>query len=104
MENICGSEIHSSFVPTGEPTETQSILRTMTLVGSQVEWLASGLSQAIAEKLEEIRESYRQGRMCEAYTHLQRLREEKYWDLLDQPLRGRILRTLGAYVPDFSDT
>jgi len=98
VENICGSELHSSLVPTGEPTETQSLLRTMAFVGSQVERLASGLSRGIAEKLEEIRESYREGRVREAYIYLQKLREEHYWDILEQALRGRILRTLGVYV------
>lgn len=98
VENICGTELHSSLVPTGEPAETQSILRTMAFVGSQVERLASGLSRGIAEKLEEIRESYREGRVREAYTHLQKLRKEGHWDILEQSLRGRILRTLAAYV------
>jgi hypothetical protein len=98
VENICGSEIRSSSVPTGQPTEAPSILRTMAFVGSQVELLASGLSKGIAEKLEEIRERYREGRTREAYTHLQKLREEGYWGILEQSLRGRILRTLAAYV------
>jgi len=98
VENICGGGIHSSLVSIGEPTGTQSILKTMAFVGSQVEWLASGLSTSIAERLEEIREKYREGRVHEAYTHLQKLRDEKYWVILDQPLRARILRTLGAYV------
>jgi len=98
VENICGPELHSSLVPTGEPAETQSILRTMAFVGSQVERLASGLSRGIAEKLEEIRESYREGRVREACAHLQKLRKEEYWDILEQSLRGRMLRTLAAYV------
>jgi hypothetical protein len=98
VENICGSEVHSSHVSIEEPTETQSILRTMTFVGSQVERLASGLSKTIEEKLEEIRERYREGRAREAYTHLQKVREEGYWDILEESLRGRILRTLAAYV------
>lgn len=98
VENICGGEIHSSLVSTGEPTDAQSILRTMAFVGSKVERLASGFSKAIAEKLEEIRESYREGRVREAYIHLHKLREQEYWDILEQSLRGRILRTLAAYV------
>jgi hypothetical protein len=98
VENICGSEIRSSFVPTGQPTEVPSILRTMAFVGSQVERLASGLSRGIEEKLEGIRECYREGCVREAYTHLQKLRQEEYWDILEQSLRGRILRTLASYV------
>ena len=103
VENICGSAIHSSHVSIVEPTETQAILRTMTFVGSQVERLASGLSKEIAGKLEEIRERYREGRAREAYTHLQNVLEEEYWDILEQSLRGRILRTLASYVLDIDD-
>jgi hypothetical protein len=54
----------------------------MAFVGSQVERLASGLSRGIAEKVEEIRESYREGRVREVYIHLQKLREEEHWDVL----------------------
>jgi hypothetical protein len=48
--------------------------------------------------LEKIRETYREGRVREAYAPLQKLREEGYWDILEQSLRGRILRTLVGYV------
>jgi hypothetical protein len=94
VENICGFRIPSP----SDPLESQAILKMMALAGSQVERLASGLSKATAEKLEEIRESYREGRVRQAYTRLQELQEEGYWGVLEPSLQGRIMRTLAAYA------
>jgi hypothetical protein len=45
----------------------------MELLSTQIARLSSGLSKAIAAQLEEIRESYREGKRREAYARVQAL-------------------------------
>jgi hypothetical protein len=70
----------------------------MELLSTQIERLSSGLSKAVAEQLEEIRESYREGKRHEAYTRVRALRQEESWNLLEKPLQTRILRILATYA------
>ena len=95
VTNICGRVTPAAPEPIGIPPR---LPLTIELLSTQVERLSSGLSKAVAAQLDEIRESYREGRRREAYARVQALRQEESWDILEKPLQARILRILATYI------
>jgi hypothetical protein len=95
VTNICGRVTRAAPEPIGGPS---GLPLTIELLSTQVGRLSSVLSKAVAVQLEEIRESYREGRRREAYARVQALRQEESCDILEKPLQARILRILATYV------
>ena len=95
VENICGRVTRAVPEPMGS---LSGLPLTMELLSTQIERLSSGLSKAVAAQLEEIRESYREGKRREAYVRVQTLQQEESWGILESPLQARILRILATYT------
>ena len=95
VENICGRVTRAVPETSGS---LSGLPLTMELLSTQIERLSSGLSKAVAAQLEEIRESYREGKRHEAYARVRTLRQEESWNILEKPLQARILRILATYA------
>jgi hypothetical protein len=97
VEAICGPSIDSgqtSISINGQVSLIESI------VLAQLPIYSAGLSKEISDRVERIRNRYREGRRREAYEDLLSLEEGTTWTILDNPLKARILRQRAAYRLD----
>jgi tetratricopeptide (TPR) repeat protein len=95
VANICGHVTRAAPEPIGSPS---GLPLPMEFLSAQIERLSSELSRTVAAQLEEIRESYREGKRREAYARVQALQQRESWDILERPLQARILRMLATYA------
>jgi hypothetical protein len=93
VNNICGGSFES---PSKTPTAGIDI--ALSVLGAHFEIFSTEFSQVNAEKLERIRELSREGRTEEAYEQILEIRTDKTWDVLEKPLRARILRVTASLV------
>jgi hypothetical protein len=95
VNNVCGSP--APDIPTTE--FYRRIELDLEASGSQRLQLADALSKSKLEKLEELREQYRQGKHQHALEGVLTLYNEGQgeWKLLDKFTRGKILRILALY-------
>jgi tetratricopeptide (TPR) repeat protein len=93
VDNICGRSFES---PSKAPTKGMDL--ALSLLGSQVEVFSTEFSQVNAQKLERIRELSREGKVDEAYEQILEMRRDKTWEMLEKPLRARILRVHASLV------
>jgi hypothetical protein len=92
VEIICGRTFDST--PLGLDGSSGII---DSLLNSQSH-LASGLSKELGKRVEDIRELYYEGKLREAFDQVNELHNDVNWDLLDRPLRARILRLKAGYI------
>ncbi len=93
VNNICGRPLQSPAL--NVPT-TAGLQMALTFVNSQIETLSAELSQASADRLEQIRELSREGKTTEAYQQIQVMRQGRAWEILERPLQARILRVMAS--------
>ncbi len=74
------------------------------VLSSQLSLFAEKLSSEIGKNVDEVRELYRSGRRTEAFEQLEAFTKDASWQILDPPIKGRILRQQAAYKLEiFSD-
>ena len=88
VNNICGRPLDPRIKAPTQP----GIDLTLSLLSSQVEEFAAGFSEVVGEKFEKARELSREGKPEAAYSQILEMKSDKSWDLLEKPLRARILR------------
>jgi tetratricopeptide (TPR) repeat protein len=93
VDNICGRSLESQ---SKAPAAGMDL--ALSLFGSQIEVFSTQISQVNAEKLERIRELSREGKTDEAYERILEMRTDQSWEMLEKPLRARILRVTASFV------
>src|SRR5436190_6600877 len=97
VDAICGPSIdngQTSISRGGGANLIESIILT------QLPIYSDGLSKEIADRVERIRDKYREGRRKEAHSELLALVEGATWSVLKNPLKARILRQRALYRLD----
>jgi nucleoside phosphorylase/tetratricopeptide (TPR) repeat protein len=77
---------------------------TFNVVSSQLDSVARELSDDKSDKLEELRESFREGSTKDAYDGVQKLRQSSNWPAFSNRLRAAILRALAVMTLSLKGT
>ncbi|MEW6130305.1 MAG: hypothetical protein AB1757_24935 [Acidobacteriota bacterium] len=82
---------------------SEEVKGSVNAVDSQLEDLVSALSQEKDERIDEIREKFKAGKVRDAYNLLQEMQNESSWKLLHSSVRAKALRAMVSFTLDIED-